>query len=151
LQQFGAAVEANLAAFDSGRLLDVLKVLRHLQQQLHQQPPLVQHQSLFRHETMFLDSSVPLDQSHASRRSVISSRLATVSQSLSMKQMHSRMGSMPAPLKDEAKVVSEAYSMACLVVLMPSWLQDRIADWPRQLAADKKASSVRSSSMSLSS
>lgn len=35
---------------------------------------------------------------------------------------------------------AEAYSMACLVVLMPDWLQRKVAHWPRQLAAEREAS-----------
>ncbi|KAF8056252.1 PPI1 [Scenedesmus sp. PABB004] len=40
-------------------------------------------------------------------------------------------------------VAAEAYGIACLVVLMPDWLQHRVAHWPRELAAERAALPAR--------
>jgi hypothetical protein len=47
--------------------------------------------------------------------------------------------SAAATLQELDAAAAEAYSMACLVVLMPGWLQSKVAQWPKHMAADRAA------------
>jgi hypothetical protein len=44
-----------------------------------------------------------------------------------------------ASLRELDAAAAEAYSMACLVVLMPDWLQSKVAQWPKHMAAERAA------------
>jgi hypothetical protein len=44
-----------------------------------------------------------------------------------------------ASLQELDAAAAEAYSMACLVVLMPDWLQSKVAQWPKHMAAERAA------------
>lgn len=134
LQSLTDAVNRNLALFDSSRLLYILQAIQQLQA---------------RHASSSCIGVLHYGSSNGSRGYIYSSSIVPVGRLQLQRALRlSRDSSSALNLKHQENAAvdvlqqldssaAEAYSMACLVVLMPSWLQQKVAHWPKQLAAER--------------
>jgi hypothetical protein len=71
------------------------------------------------------------------------------SSSSSVSSWQQQQQSTVASLQELDAAAAEAYSMACLVVLMPEWLQSKLSHWPKHMAAERAASQQQQQQHSL--
>eukprot|EP00878_Enallax_costatus_P022494 GHUV01023865.1.p1 GENE.GHUV01023865.1~~GHUV01023865.1.p1 ORF type:complete len:282 (+),score=95.43 GHUV01023865.1:1284-2129(+) len=159
VQQVTNAVDQNLASFDSKRLLYVLQALqqlqaRHISHRLRLSSSsigvLQYGNSNGSQGYIYSNSIVPFGrlqlQPSSTPRLLYDSSRSPAATHQSVADVDAQQRAAVDVLHQLDSFASEAYSMACLVTLMPDWLQHRVAHWPKQLAADRALSSSSSRS-----
>lgn len=162
VRQLTKAVDQNLAAFDSKRLLHVLQVVQQLQARHVNLHPKIQPNSssigVLQYGNsnggrgyIYSSSIVPFGRLQLQPDSRAVNGKKRLVYNIAGRSPESQLQSAPVDTAQQASTVdalqqldlfaSEAYSMACLVTLMPDWLQHRVAHWPKQLAAERVVAS----------
>lgn len=154
VQSLTVAVDQSLAKFDSKTLLFILQAVRQLQAKQFNvnssgSVGVLQydHNSSSSRGYIYSSSIVPFGrlQLHSAREVVTFSApcgsfeavLGTADRVLTTERQLLQRRTTTDVLQQLDLSASEAYSMACLVTLMPNWLQARVAHWPKQLAAER--------------
>eukprot|EP00879_Flechtneria_rotunda_P021723 GHRR01022907.1.p1 GENE.GHRR01022907.1~~GHRR01022907.1.p1 ORF type:complete len:260 (+),score=90.11 GHRR01022907.1:391-1170(+) len=123
LQALAAALDANMGQYESPEVLKVLRAVQHLQCK--------------QAASAGSSSSSPGNNSIGNGWIFSSAACSSGSGQNSILPFTRDQQVQVRVLQPLDAVAAEAYSLACLVALMPEWLQKKVAGWPKQLAAQR--------------